>query len=283
VVLVEGEVVIAESVEGVAGELVAEHGRVALHEGLEVLLREQMHSDPLDLVGRTAVHGRQGHRLAHGRTQRVEVLAGEVGELVEVLLDPVAALTEDRRARGVDHGVDEGVDLVVLDPLEVIADADVEPHLVDRAESELLAQHGDREVRLDVLVVRLGDGELGGPLAVVALVLGLDARLGHCFAQLFAVDLLDGLQLHEPGARQVGDEDVVGQLGLRPRGRAHGRCQSVAEGVRDEATGLGAPELALLHPEDRTAAAKLLARPEHQMAKGQWPHQVAHTRSSPQQ
>ncbi len=110
---------------------------------------------------------------------------------------------------------------MTLDPLEVIADADVERHLVDRAEPQLLAQHRDREVRLEVLVIRLGNGELGGPLAVVALVLGIDARLGDSLAHVLAVYGLDGLQLHEPGARQVGDEDVVGQLGLWPCRRAH--------------------------------------------------------------
>jgi hypothetical protein len=45
-----------------------------------------------------------------------------------------------------------------------------------------------------------GTVELGGPLAVVALVLRQDAGAADALGQLRAVHLLDGLELEEPGA-----------------------------------------------------------------------------------
>ena len=82
---------------------------------------------------------------------------------------------------------------------------------------------------LDVLIVRLLYGKLGGPLAVVALVLGVDARTRYTARQLLAVHDLYGLQLKESRAAYIRRNDVLSHLGVRARGGAERYLELLAE------------------------------------------------------
>ena len=55
-----GDVVVAHSVQDGPGRLVAQDGGVALDEGVQMLLREEVGGNALDLVRRTAVEGGDG-------------------------------------------------------------------------------------------------------------------------------------------------------------------------------------------------------------------------------
>jgi hypothetical protein len=173
-----------------------------------------------------------------------------VREVAEALLHPAIALLPDRGLAGVLHPLEVGVDLGALDALQVVADADVVGDVLDATKSQLLAEHRDGEVGLDVFVEGLRHRQLGGPLAVVALVGRLDAGLGHGVADLLAVHLLNGLELHEPGAGEVGDEDVVGELGLGTSGRPEREGHPIPEGVGDDRRLLRTPEVIPAHTED---------------------------------
>ena len=96
----------------------------------------------------------------------------------------------------------------------------VEHKAVGIAQLQLLRQQLAGEPRLDVFGEGLGDVELGGPLAVVALVRGGDAGFADALGQLLAVHHLHGLDLKEAAARGVGRDDVLGQLGVRAGGGA---------------------------------------------------------------
>ena len=274
VVVVEGEVRVAEVVERGAREVVPEHGGVALDDGVQALVEEVVR-DPLDLVGRTAVHRRDRHRVADPRRDALEVAVVEAGEAAEVALQPGHRLPVRGRGGRVAQSLDEPVDPRVADAGEVVPDGGVERDVVPVGETELDREHPDGEVGVDVLGERLLDGELRGPLAVEAFVLGVDAGLRHGGPHGVAVDDLDGLELDEARPGEVGDDDVGGQLGVRTRGRSHGGGQAVAERVTDRAT--GRPEEVLgRQPEDGPVPSVLGERPRDQPVEGEGSHDVAH-------
>jgi len=122
---------------------------------------------------------------------------------------------------GVHHRVDEPGHPVGGYAGQVVAHREVEDKRSGvRAEEggDLVpaAQHLDDHPGLDVLLQGLGDLELLAPFDVVADGLHVDARP----ADLEFVHDLDGLELHEPGASQPGQHDVLGHLAVRPGGRA---------------------------------------------------------------
>src|SRR5208282_5886603 len=117
-------------VEDGSGRIVAEEGGVELDEGVQALGLDEVGADALDLVGRAAVHGREG--------RRVDWRGGKIGEerarggkmsgteggteglgLDEGLEIAHRALPEFRLG-GRAHSLDEGVHPGALDPLEGI-------------------------------------------------------------------------------------------------------------------------------------------------------------------
>ena len=111
VVIVEGDIVIAHGVQNGPGGLVPQDGGIALDEGVQVLLLQQVAGDPLDLVRRAAVEGGHRHGSGHMGSDRVDIIAFSREEL----LQNSDALLEDGRLGGVHHAVQEGVDLLTLD------------------------------------------------------------------------------------------------------------------------------------------------------------------------
>ena len=170
-------------------------------------------------------------------------------EAAEVGLRPSRGTGPHGGAGGVLHALDVGVDLWALDALEVVADRHVEDEAVRVSQTKLAGKQLAGPPGLDVLAHGLRDLELGGPLAVVALVLGDDAGLGHATGEFLAVHHLDGLELEEAGTRNVGGHDVLrkaGAIQLRPDGSRSSRQRSARrllmtnDAVRKDASPLSA-------------------------------------------
>ena len=256
VMLIEDDVVIAHGIEDGAGGLVAEDGRVALDERVQVLFPQQVGGDALNLLRRTAVQGGDGDAAADTR--------GDGGDIVllrrEHLGQDGQAFLELRGARRVHHVVDVAVDLRTLDAFEIIADGHVEHEAVRRAEAVDLGQNLQRAPGLDILVLRLRDLQLGGPFLVIGLVVGKDARTGDAAGQLLAVHLLHGLDLEKAGTGEVGGDDVLRELAVGAGSGAERRFDRLAEDGERLARGI----IRRVHAEDLTLAGVFGDDPVHQ-------------------
>ena len=273
VVVVEGDVVVAQAVEGGAGELVAEERGVALDVGVEPLLADEVGGDLLDLGGWAAVEGGLGD--GGGDMGRDGVDEGLVHHLeqVEVVAGPRDGLLEDLGVGGVLHALDVGVDLRGGDALVVVAHAHVEDEAVGVAEAELAGDELAGHPGLDVLGEGLGHGELGGPLAVVGLVGREDAGLGDAGGELGSVHLLHGLELEEPGTAHIAGHEVLGELGVGAGGHAEGGLDALVE---DGEGALGVAAHDALLAEDGALGAVLVEDPGHEVVEADGAHDVAH-------
>ena len=272
VVLVEHDVVVAHAVQCAPRRLVAQNGRVALDEGMQVLFGDEVAGDALDLIRGTAVEGGHGDAAADAGINGVDIVALRR----EQLLQHGLALAEDGGLIGVHHTVDIGVDLLALDALQIIAHGHIEHEAVRIAEAVDLAEHLQGAPRLDILVHGLWHGKLGGPLLVVALVVGQDTGTGDAGGQIRAVHLLDGLDLEEPGAGHVGGDDVLGQLAVGAGGGAEGRLDALAEDGQALARGV----VRLAHTEDLAGGGVFLHHPVHQGLERNGIHFLRHGMSS---
>ena len=225
VVLVEGHVAVAHAVQDGAGGLVAQEGGIALDESMQALLRQEVGGDALDLLRRTAVEGGEGD--AAGDSGGDAMYERPLRR--EYPLQYLQALPENGRGGGVHHLVEIAVDLLPPDALQVVAHGHIEdkalrvPQAIDPGH-DLTGAPG-----FHVLLECLLDSQLRGPLAVVALVLRQDAGTADAGGKLRAVHLLDGLELKEPGPGEVPGDDVLGHLGVGPRGGAEGGLQPLSE------------------------------------------------------
>ena len=133
------------------------------------------------------------------------------------------------RVLGLHHVIDEGVDLRSLDAGKVIADRDVELEAVLAAEAVLFSYEVQHDPGIDIFMLSFRNGELCGPLAVVTLVICLDAGLVHAGGQFTSVHLLDGLQLEKSRSGIVGGDDILGQLGVGTCRRADDCLERTSE------------------------------------------------------
>ncbi|MPM26013.1 hypothetical protein SDC9_72514 [bioreactor metagenome] len=187
--LVESDVVIAHGVQHRPGRLIAQNGGVALHKGVQVFFRKEIAGDALNLVRRAAVQS--GDSDAAGDVGRD---GGNKGLLAgEHLTQNGDALLENGGAGRVDHAVEEGVDLLALDSLQIIAHRHIEHKPVRVAQAVYMSQHFAGAPRLHVFLECLRNIQLRGPLAVVALVVCQNAGLVNAGGQFRAVHLLNGL------------------------------------------------------------------------------------------
>ena len=277
VMLVEDDVVEAEGIERLPGILIAQKRRVALDVGIEAFLRDEVGCDALDLIRRAAMERRLRDGVRDMRRDGGDECLIDILEAVEIALCPDNSLLEGRRACGVHHLVDEGIDLLGLDALEVVADRHVEDEAVRIAEAELLCQELYGNPGLHVLAEGIVDRELRRPLAVVALIRCQDARLVHAGRELCAIHLLDGLELEEARARHIGSDDVLCKLRVGAGCRTVGRLDLLVE----DRTGMAR---ALLHDaglaEDRALLCIFRKNPVHQLRKRHRTHDIAHVCSS---
>ena len=270
--VVKHDIVIAHTVQNGPGGLIAQDGGVALHEGVQVLFGDEVRGNALDLIRGAAVEGGHGDAAGNAGGDGVNVVA----LLGEQLLEHCLALAENGGPGGVHHAVEVGVHLLALDALQVIAHGHVEHEAVGIAEAVDLAEDLQSAPGLDILVHGLGNGQLRGPLLVIALVVGQDAGAGHTGGQISAVHLLDGLYLEEPGAGRIGGDDVLGQLAVGTGGGAEGGLDALAEDGQALAGGV----VLLMHTEHVAAADVLGDYPIHQGFEGNGIHFLGHGGSS---
>ena len=272
VVLIKDDVVIAHRVENCAGGFVAEDGRVAFDERVQTLFGQEIGRDALDLLRRTAVQ--RGDRDAPGDARRD--VRDELFFLREQLGQHFETLFELRRIFRMHHVVDVAVDLHTLDALEVVADGHVEHEAVGIAEAIDLGENLQRAPRLDILVLRLPNLQLGRPLLIVAFVRGQNAGTRHAAGQLFAVHLLDGLDLEEARTGHVGRDDVLCQLAVRAGGRSERRLDALTEDGERLARGV----IRHVNAEDLALAGVFCDDPVHQRPERDRIHSFRHEISS---
>ena len=264
VVVIEGDVVIAHLVQNGAGGLIAQQSGVALDEGVQPLFLNEIGGDAFDLLRRAAVEGGEGDRAGDPGGDGVD------GVLLrrEQLMENGDALLEDRRFGGIHHAVQEGVHLLALDALQIIAYGHIEHEPVWVAQTVQLGHDLAGAPRLHVFLKGLRDGQLRGPLAVVALVLRQNAGAVDAGGQLRAVHLLNGFQLKEPGAAEVARHDVLGQLGVGAGSGAEGRF----DGLSENGQGLAAGVEGAMDAEHGTLSVMFCDDPGHQLPEGNGGH-----------
>ena len=264
VMVVKGDVVIAHLVQNGAGSLIAQQSGVALDEGMEILFRDEIGGDPLDLLRRAAVEGGEGDGAGDPGGDGVD------GGLFsrEQLMENGDALLKDRCFGGVHHAVQEGVHLLTLDALQIVAHGHIEHKAVGIAQTVQLGHDLAGAPRLYVFLKGLRDGQLRGPLAVVALVLCQNAGAVDAGGQLGAVHLLNGFQFKEPGAAEVACHDVLGQLGVWASGGAEGRFDSLPENGQ----GLAAGMEGAMNAEHGAFTVIFSGDPGHQLPEGNGGH-----------
>ena len=272
--VIEDDVVKAQLVQTLAGKLIAQQRGVALDVGVEALLGDEVGRDALDLGRRAAVQGGLRDGVGHARRDGFDKCGVDMLKLVQVGKRPCAALIPDVRAAGVLHALDVGIDLGALDAFQVIAHGHVEDKTVRAAQTVLASDQVAGEPCLHVLGKSLRNLELGRPLAVVALVLRHDAGLVHTLGELLTVHNLDGLELKEAGAGNVGCHDVLGKLRIGAGGRAKRSLDALVENGK-RALLVGRDHLT--HAKDGVLGLVLLDDPVHQLRKRDRPHDVAHS------
>ena len=216
----------------------------------------------------------RGDRDAPGDARRD--VRDELFFLREQLGQHFETLFELRRIFRMHHVVDVAVDLHTLDALEVVADGHVEHEAVGIAEAIDLGEDLQRAPRLDILVLRLPNLQLGRPLLIVAFVRGQNAGTRHAAGQLFAVHLLDGLDLEEARTGHVGRDDVLCQLAVRAGGRAERRLDALTEDGERLARGV----IRHVNAEDFALTGVFCDDPVHQRPERDRIHSFRHEISS---
>ena len=275
-------IAVAEAVEDASHLIVAQQCRVELDEGVELLLAEHVGTDRFDLLGRTAVHrgkgdgGRDPLRdpSKEGKGPLLGPLEGcackqASRELVAKNADVAVEAAVDVRIL---HAVDEALHLLCLYSLEVVADRHVEDEA--RLRPVLMGQDVEKmddDPGLEVFVIGLGQCVLRRPLDVVALVPGVDARLGD----LELVHDLDGLELDESCADEVACDDVLRQLRMGASGGAERTACPLAEDL-DRALGAVLVEVGCGDGEDGALGSQLSEDSFQQIPEGDASHSVRH-------
>ena len=264
VVVIKGDIVIAHFIQNGAGGLIAQQSGVALDEGVQPLFLDEIGGDALDLLRRAAVEGGEGDGAGNPGGDGVD------GVLLrrEQLMENGDALLEDRCFGGVHHAVQEGVHLLTLNALQIVAHGHIEHKAVGIAQTVQLGHDLAGAPRLHVFLKGLRDGQLRGPLAVVALVLCQNAGAVDAGGQLGAVHLLNGFQFKEPGAAEVACHDVLGQLGVWASGGAEGRF----DGLSENGQGLAAGTEGAMDAEHGTLPVMFCDDPGHQLPEGDGGH-----------
>ena len=124
--LIEGDIVVAHAVQNIPGRLVTQDGGVALDEGVQALLGDQIGGDALNLVRRTAVKGGDGNAVRDPGADGVD----ERRFGGEHFFQDTPALLENGFAGGVLHPGEILVNLRPSDALQVVAHGHVEDEAV---------------------------------------------------------------------------------------------------------------------------------------------------------
>ena len=223
----------------------------------------------LYLVCGAAVEGGYRHAVADagGGSPYVPVKLGEQ------LAAHLYALPEYGGLGGVPYALYELIHLGGLYARKIVADARVEHEAVLGTQAVKPADYAYCEPRLYILVKGLRDIQLGGPLAVVALVLGPYAGAVDAGGKVVAVHLLYSLEFKEAGAGIVCGHYILCKLGVGARGGAEGGLQLFFE----QGKGLAVLfYIGRVYAEDGAEVVVLLLYPGHKLLKGYGSHSLAH-------
>ena len=212
----------AKSVQRFTYKFVSQQCRIALNVGIQLLFRDQMRSDTLDLIRRAAMQRGDGNVIGNMRRNRADIGFIDLLELILVSHCPVEAFLPGFIFGSVAQRVDEVIDLRQLDACQVITDAHVEDKAVRSAQIQFLRQKLDRPPAADIFRSSIGDRQFRGPLNIIAFVIGQNAGTGYAFRQFFPVHFLYGLQFKEARTGSIGGYQVSGQLCIRTGSRTEG-------------------------------------------------------------
>ncbi len=242
-----------------ADRLEAEKRGVQLDDDVETEFLEQIPRDGLDLVRRAPVERRKSDTVGD-RLRKLEV--GEPGQVAGQLRPQVV-----EQRPGLEQTAHETRDFVPADSLQVVSDADVE-HGVQTVFGGEAAERARRLENLDevgglgVLAQGLLHSELLRPLDVEADVRRVDtgARDIECVVHL------DGLELDDAASGEPREHDVLGELRVRSRGRAHGSRGSPGKVYgRKVLGGVGYPPLPFREVEHGPRILDFMAHPAGQV------------------
>lgn len=278
-------VIKAAGVEDLAHPRVAQQGRVQFDEGVESLLFQHVAADGLDLVGRAAVHGGEGdavhqigrnavHQLLQTSAPRPQSQLGDKLLVGHQLAYHLLVLGKLRTLACIHQAVDELLHRWLFDAVKVVPHAHVEDEglgLPVETRVEHLLQQIEGKPGFQVLVKRLGQGELGRPLGVEALVFGVDAGL----FQFETVQDLHRLELDKAPAGQPRGDDVLGQLSMGAGCRADGSLAGFTEHL-DLALVLLAIELRGGNAEDGLTRFIFREDTDQKVLEGNGSHNIAH-------
>ena len=273
---VHADVVVTEcAVQQLPEAVAAQHRRVHLDDGVKAVVAHEVRHDLLDLVGGAPVEGAQ----RGGRNDaRFVVEAAEPGEIIGYLRPQLL----DHAGRILQPAY-ELLHLWALDSGEVVADREVENHIMEvrgcaglsvawaarHAEDARLLEHPDQHPRLHILLEALPNAQLLRELDVVADIRHVDAGA----ANRQAVVHLHGLQLHDAGAAEPAQHDVLRELGVgsgRGAERGSGRLAARDDAHGHRGVGGPAPELCGGQVKDARVAPVFTEHPAHERGKGQW-------------
>ena len=207
-------------------------------------------------------------------------MAFQVGSLQKTallyyVLQGTLVLLEQRAAFCIDHVVDVCLHLGLLDSVEVVSDAHVEDEVGLRGlAGECRLDQMNGKPCLEVLVIGLLQGIFGGPLHVVSLVAGVDARF--CYLQV--IHDLNRLQFHEAAAGHVGADYVLGKLGMGTCRRSQRCCALLSENL-DGVLSARSEEILLVDSEYRAVVAVFPENPLYKFLKWNRTHSITHNNS----
>ncbi len=167
--------------------------------------------------------------IAYLRRNTLNILSRHMSEFIRMGKKYFPAFSERIRLLCIFHILDKGIDLFRLDARQIISYTDVELESRHTAKTILLCHKCEKKPRLNILLLRLGHVKLCGPLAVIALIIRLDARLIYTGRKFSAVHDLHSLKLKEPAPGVVSRRNILGKLAVRTRRRSNRRLEASPE------------------------------------------------------
>ena len=137
-----------------------------------------------------------------------------------------------QRLLGIGHQVQESLDVGLHDPFQVIAHAHIEnkARLLRCSPTKAVLEQVQQDPGFEVFIKALFQPQFLGPFAVVALVLHVDARLGH----LNLIQGLHSLEFDVAGAGEPGADYSLGHLGVWSRRHPDGGFQQLPVAANPE-------------------------------------------------
>ena len=188
-----------------------------------------------------------------------------------------AAGFENGRTRRVLHALDIAVDFLCLNAFQVVTDGHVEHKRVRIAEPEFHCNQLTNEPAFYILFKSFFHRQFRGPLAVIALIACRDTGLRDTGGKFAPIHFLHGLQFKKSGARGIGSDDILGELGIRPCSRSEGRFDLP---VKNGQRGLSGQFYDFGHTEDAALFPVFFQNSPEQLFDRDRSHDITHSHTS---